>query len=385
MTTQRLFSQDFILCFFSQFTLSLVFCMLIPTIPIYLLRFGAKEGEIGFLVGIFSVSSLVLRPFVGRALLKIPERSFMIAGTLIYAGSSLAYLIAPPFWPLFIVRAFHGFGMGFFSTAIFTMLANITAETNRGQLISYFYLSFNMAFALGPYFGMLFINHFNFNVLLIVCSGLSLISFYMTTKLRKREIVQTEKQPLRLRSFLSREGLPPSIMCFILSFIWGALSAFFPLYALKHGLSNPGIFFIFVAITLFLGRLLGGRILDHSQRERVIMPFLILIVMAIAILLFSATLSMFILAAVILGAGWALVTPFLMIYAIEKAGPARGPAMATYTALGDLGTGLGPMIMGFILELADYPIMWSCLILAGVLNFLYFYYSIVKKARALGG
>jgi hypothetical protein len=55
--------------------------------------------------------------------------------------------------------------------------------------------------------------------------------------------------------------------------------------------------------------------------------------------------------------------------------------MATFTALGDLGAGLGPMIMGFILEWRGYPIMLSCLILTGVINFLYFYYSIGKKAR----
>lgn len=97
MTTEKIVSRDFILSFFAQFVFSSVFCILIPAIPIYLLKFGAKEGEIGFLIGIFSVSSLILRPFVGKALLTVSERRFMIAGTLIYVFSCLAYLIAPPF------------------------------------------------------------------------------------------------------------------------------------------------------------------------------------------------------------------------------------------------------------------------------------------------
>jgi hypothetical protein len=41
---------------------------------------GAKEAEIGVLVGSLSVSSLVLRPLVGRALLKIPEKQWPKAG-----------------------------------------------------------------------------------------------------------------------------------------------------------------------------------------------------------------------------------------------------------------------------------------------------------------
>ncbi len=80
MTVPKTLRRAFLLSFLAQFTFSFVFCILIPTLPIYLLRFGAKEGEIGFIIGIFSVSSLILRPFVGKALLSIPERDFMVAG-----------------------------------------------------------------------------------------------------------------------------------------------------------------------------------------------------------------------------------------------------------------------------------------------------------------
>jgi MFS family permease len=381
MTTQKILSRDFILCFFAQFAFSLVFCLLIPTIPVYLSRFEAKEAEIGFLIGIFSVSSLILRPVVGRALLSIPERNFMIPGTILYVFSSIAYLLAPPFWPLFIVRVIHGIGLGLFSTASFTLVANITPEKHRGQLISYFYLSFNMAFALGPYFGMLIINQFNFVVLFWVCTGLSLCSLFITLKLGKREVIPLEPPSFKLETILTREALPPSLIAFMLNIIWGTLTAFLPLYALRHGVSNPGIFFIFVAITLVLGRTLGGKILDIYDRKKVIVPCLTAIFISMVILTFSTTLPMFILVAVILGTGWALLYPSLLIYAIENAGSAKGPAMATFTALGDLGAGIGPMIMGIILQGTSYPIMFSCLALTGAINFLYFYYVIGKGKK----
>ncbi len=385
MSMQKIVGRDFILSFFAQFVFSSVFCILIPAIPIYLLKFGAKEGEIGFLVGIFSVSSLILRPFVGKALLTIPERRFMVAGAFLYVLSCLAYLIAPPFWPLLIVRAFHGIGLALFATASFTLLANITPEAHRGRLISYYYLSYNMAFALGPYFGMLLINQFNFVALFLSCTGLSLCSLYLALKLSKRESIPLEKESLKVQSFLSREALPPAIIAFMLNIIWGALCAFFPLYALKHGVSNPGIFFIFLAISLMLGRVFGGKILDTYNREKVIMLCLAIIVVGIIVLPFANTIRMFILVAIMLGAGWAFLYPFLTIHIIENAGPARGPAMATFTALGDLGAGLGPMIMGIILQRTSYTIMFVCLILTGITNFLYFHYAIEKKGRNVQG
>jgi MFS family permease len=381
MTISKILSRDFILSFFAQFVFSSVFCILIPAIPIYLLRSGSKEGEIGFLVGIFSVSSLVLRPFVGKALLSIPERNFMTAGALLYCLSCLAYLIAPPFWPLLIVRVLHGIGLAFFSTASFTLLANIIPVANRGRLISLFYLSNNLSFALGPYLGILLINRFNFSVLFLVCTGLSLCCVYLTLKLRKREIIPLENESVKVYSFLSREALPPSIIAFMLNIIWGTICAFFPLYALKHGVSNPGTFFIFLAITLMLGRLLGGRILDIYERRKVIRPCLALIVVGITIMPFANTLTVFIFIAIILGTGWAFLYPSLTIHVIETAGLSRGPAMGTFTALADLGAGLGPMIMGFILQRTSYPIMYACLTLTGAINFLYFYYTLGRKGK----
>ncbi len=381
---QKLLNRDFVLCFFGQFVFQLVFTTLIPTLPIYLSRFQAKEAEIGLLVGIFSFSSLILRPIVGRGLLHIPERRFMIGGALLCMMSSVAYLLAPPFWAFLVVRIFHGIALALFATSAFTLVANITPETHRGQLISYFYLAMNLAFALGPYFGMLLVNRFSFVVPFWVCAGLSLCALFITMKLEKKNVIPLENQSFEIKTLLSREALPPSIIAFMLNVIWGTICAFFPLYALRHGVLNPGIFFMSSAITLMLWRTLGGKILDIYDRKKVIIPCLTVIILSLAILTFSTTLPMFILVAVIMGTGWALLYPSLLIFVIENTGSARGPAMGTFTGLADLGTGIGPMILGIILQWTNYPIMFFSLTLIGAINLLYFYYAIGKKRDAAG-
>jgi MFS family permease len=385
MATQKILTRDFILSFFAQFTFSSVFSILIPTIPIYLSRLEAREAEIGVLVGALSVSSLVLRPFVGRALLRIPERRFMIAGALLYILSSIAYLFAPPFWPFLAVRIFHGIGLAFFSTASFTLVANITPETHRGQIISYFYLSINFAFALAPYFGMLLINQFNFpfnfNALFLVCTGLSLCCLFITLKLKKMPTLPLTNLSSPKQPFLSREALPPAIIALLITINWGALTAFFPLYALSQGVDNPGIFFAAFAITLILARGLGGKILDIYSREKVIFPCLFNLIISVTILAFSTTLTMFILAAVIWGMGTAFLYPALVAHTIDRAGSSRGPAMGTFTALTDLGAGMGSVIMGIILQLTNYRIMFLCLAFTGMINLLYFYFVVRKKGK----
>jgi hypothetical protein len=58
--------------------------------------------------------------------------------------------------------------------------------------------------------------------------------------------------------------------------------------------------------------------------------------------------------------------------------------MGTFTALGDLGAGIGPMIMGIILQWTSYPVMFMSLTLIGLLNFLYFQNAIAKKEERQG-
>jgi len=379
MAPSKIFTRDFVLSFFAQFAFSSVFFILIPTIPIYLSKLGSTEAGIGILVGAMSASSIVLRPLVGRTLLRAHEKDFMIAGALIYAFSSIAYLISKPFWPFLIVRIFQGIGLALFATASFALILRISPEARRGQSLSYFYLAINIAFALAPSFGMLLINHFDFSALFLACAGLSLCSLFITMKLEKRPVDPLDAPSLQGQPFLSREALPAAIMAFMGSMIWGAVTAFFPLYALDQGVANPGLFFAAMAITLIVARSFGGKILDMYSRDKVLLPCLGAQIIAMALLAFSKNLPMFILVAVIWGMGNAFLYPSLVAFATDLAGSSRGPAIGTYLALSDLGAGMGSVIMGIILQWTSYPIMFLSLALTGVINLLYFDYAVRKK------
>jgi predicted MFS family arabinose efflux permease len=339
---------------------------------------GSAEAEIGLLIGVSAASSLVLRPLVGKALLKIPEKTFMIAGLLLVALTSAAYIVAPPFWPFLIVRVFQGIGFALFSTASFTLIANISAKAHRGQSLGYFTLSFTLSGALAPPLGMFLINQFSFPVLFLACSGLSLCSLLVTYRLERRQVLPLQDSSKEDGSLLSRGAISPSILGFFPFFIWGAITAFFPLYAISHGVDNPGFFFSTTAVVLILSRSLGGKILDLYDREKVILPCLMVYIVSMVILAFSETLPMFILVAVIYGLGPAFLTPTLLAYALDRGG-APGPAMGTFHAITDLGISLGPVIMGVVIDLTNYPIMFLCLALMGLADLIYFYFFARKK------
>jgi MFS family permease len=168
-------------------------------------------------------------------------------------------------------------------------------------------------------------------------------------------------------------------MAFMTNIVWGAVTTFFPLHALSHGVTNPGLFFAAFAIMLILSRGLGGKIFDLYNREKVIFPSLIAYIVAMPILAFSTTLPMFIFVAVIWGIGNAFLYPSLISYAIDRAGASRGHAMATFQAVADFGAGIGPVIMGIVLHWTSYLIMFFSLTLVCVINLCYFYYLVRKE------
>jgi MFS family permease len=373
MTLQKILSREFILCFFAQFAFTSVFHVLVPTIPIYLSRLGSTEVEIGILIGALGISSLILRPMVGKYLSKIPEKKFMLAGAILFVVTSIAYILSPPFWPFLFVRIFQGIGSAFFFTASIAFIINITPGTYRGQSLGYFFLSFNISMALAPIVGMFLINQFSFNTLFSVCTALSLCSLWIASRLSQSELKPVEDLATEARSHLDFKTLSPILIYFMVHMIWGALIAFFPLHAINHGVTNPGPFFTAYATVMILGRVFGGRIFDIQRREKVILPCIIAFILAMTLLAFSETIEMFILVAVIAAAGHSFLVPSLFAYVLDLVGSSRGPAIGWLTAMGDLGIGLGPMIMGVILRLTSFPTMFLSLALTGLLGLVYFY------------
>jgi MFS family permease len=381
MSARKIFSRDFILIFFSQFAIASVFHVYLPTLPIYLSRKGSSEVEIGVLIGILGLSSLVLRPFVGRALAKTSEKNFMLGGALLFGLTSAAYLVASPFWPFLTVRVFQGIGLAFFYTASLTLVARISPEAQRGQSLSYYLLSINIAFALAPTLGMFLVNRFSFDLLFLACTGLSFCSLFITGRIERRKPDALENPSAQEASFFNWQVLPPAIMIFLTHMIWGSLTAFFPLFALDHGVGNPGFFFAVYATIMVLGRAFGGKLLDRYSREKVLLPCLTTYIIAMVILAFSRTLPMFFVVAVIWGTGNAFFIPALMAFTLDLAGASRGPAVALFAAMGDLGTGLGPVIMGIVIRFTDYPTMFLCLALTALINFTYFYFFVRNKGK----
>src|SRR5699024_12778519 len=67
--SDKIFTKDFILILFANFFVFLGFQMTLPTILLFVNVLGGTDQYIGIIVGIFTFSALLLRPYAGHPLL----------------------------------------------------------------------------------------------------------------------------------------------------------------------------------------------------------------------------------------------------------------------------------------------------------------------------
>jgi predicted MFS family arabinose efflux permease len=381
---KNILTRDFVFAFFALFTFVGAMYTLMPALPIYLERLGSSVREIGVLVGVFNVSALIFRLLVGVAFRRFSERTIMMSGALLFAITFFACLAVRPFWPFFVVRFFQGSAFSLLDTAALAFVVGIIPLAYRGQGLAAFMLAITLALALAPAFGMFIINRYDFTSLFLACAGLSLCAFFFSWKLQGPYRVRPEQGTSSARgSVLELKIIAPAIAGFLYNFLWGAVIAFVPLYAIKNGVNNPGYFFSSIAVMIIVGRVAGARILDTYSKEKVILTFIFVSMIAMILLSFSKTLPMFVLAGLLWGTGCAFFFPAMMAYAFDYAGSSGGPAVGTYRAVVDLGTALGPAVMGIIVSLTGYPVLFLSLAFTCLINLSYFQFYL-RKRRNVG-
>jgi MFS family permease len=376
----NILNRNFVFCFLAFFIFAAAIHALTPTIPIYLARSGSGEREIGVLVGIFGISSLISRSIVGACLRRCSEKSVMMAGALIFALGSFAFIFLRPFWPFFAVRIMQGVAFACLDTAALAFIVSVIPGAYRGQTLAYFMLAPNLALTVAPAFAMFLINRYNFTLFFLTVMALSLGAFTLSFLLKRQKMDRSEERAaVSHNRFFEGRIVAPAAIGFMHTFTFGAIVAFFPLYAIQKGVGNPGLFFSAVAIMIIAGRILGGRMLDTWSKDRIILTFLSVGLVAMIILSFSVTLPMFIIVGILWGTCTAVLAPATMTYAFEYAGSSDGTAVGTFRSLTDSGAALGPMIMGVLIPVTGYRGMFLCLAFVCFIDLGYFQFYVRRR------
>jgi MFS family permease len=371
---RSIFVRDYVLSFLALFGFLSAYLALTPTLPLYLEKLQSSAREIGLLVGTIGISALAARFLVGRVLRKYSERALMISGAILFTLSFFVLIVFRPFWPFFFARVLQGIAFASLDTAAVAYVVRIIPPQLRARALSYFLLAPSLASAIAASSAVFVVNSYGFTVLLLACAAVCLCVLFLSSRLKQdRDRARAAGvSVVENRLFVDVRVLPPAIFSFLVFFAWAGVAAFFPLYAVRCGVSNPGFFFSASAAMVIAVRLLGGKLLEVFRKEELLPILMVVYTASLVLLAASSTLTMFILVGLLWGIPSAFLAPLAMSYALEYSGSSDSTTVGTYQAFMDLGLALGPVTAGIIVPFTGYRIMFLCLAFACLINLGYF-------------
>jgi MFS family permease len=341
MKTAQLYSPQFLLLCASYFFFAASFTMIIPELPGYLTSLGGEDYK-GAIIGLFTLTAGLSRPFSGKLSDTVGRVPVMIFGTLVCVICSFLYPFLTSVYGFLLLRLLHGFSTGFKPTASSAYVADIVPIDRRGEAMGMAGVSMNTGAMIAPIFGSFLANEYSIDLMFYASSGMAFFSILILLGLKE---TLEDKQPfhpkilvIKKNEIYEKSAIAPAILVALLYFSYGTLLTITPDQSTYLGIENKGYILGVFTVFSIISRLIAGRVSDIYGRLIVIKVSGVL--SGLAILLF----------------GYAV-----MAWTVDRAPDKhRGRAMATmYIAL-ELGIGLGAFISSWIFsnEVENLPAVY---------------------------
>lgn len=359
--SEKIWTRDFVLVCLANFFIFLGFQMTLPTLPLFVKELGGSDQLIGIIVGIFTFSALIFRPYAGHAL-ESKGRQFVYMlglGIFVISVGSLGFVVSIVF--LVIMRVIQGIGWGFSTTATSTIATDLIPPKRRGEGMGYFGLSGNLALAFGPALGLTLVGVISFKSLFLICGALGLVAFLLSMTIRYKKVEQSPDKTVTVKfDIFEKTALTPSVLLFFITITFGGIASFLPLYAAQKGIAGIESYFLVYAVFLMVSRTFAGKIYDKKGHLYVFLPGTVLIFIAMILLSWLPSTLIMLIAAGFYGLGFGSVQPALQAWAVDEApGNRKGMANATFFSFFDLGVGIGAMTFGQLAFMFGYDMIYK--------------------------
>jgi MFS family permease len=317
---------------------------------------GADEAALGLTAAAFGISTLLLRPFAGRAADRWGRRPLLISGALLAALVTGAHAATDDLVVVLGLRVVLGIAEALFFVAGVAALADLAPAGRTGEALSYNSLALYLGLAIGPLAGEWALGVGGFGLAWLVGLMLCLVAASLATRVPET-LSASERDVARTRSTLiHRAALGPG---FALMTGVSAMAAFLLLvgpHAERTGLETWSVSFLVFGSIVIGCRVLFARLPDRVPPMRLAGLALLLVSAGAATVALGPGISGLLTGTAVLATGVAFLTPAIFAAIFGRVpGGERGTAAGTATVFIDLGFAAGPVLAGTVAASAGLP------------------------------
>ena len=374
---QKLWTKEFIVTSFVNFLLTIMYFLLMVTMSNYVVEtYHVSVSTAGLAASIFVLGSLIGRLLVGKFIAKFGILHVLVSGLLGSVLVSICYFFANGIEMLLLIRMLHGFTVGLVTTSTGTICVQITPPSRKGEGISYYGLSAVLGSAIGPFIGMLLTslnNGFEWMFALNILASVVCILIFKFVRIQLPEsetsVVSEKTKAFRISDYIDKQAVPISLLMLTIGFSFSSVTSYLTLYGKETGLIEvAGYFFFIHSMCVICSRPFTGKVIDARGANIVVYPCMLLFATGMFVYSQSTAPWMIILAAACMGLGFGNFNSAAQTIALKNADPSRlALATATYFMFLDLGFGLGPYILGHIIEGLGYRSLYMIISCIGLI------------------
>ncbi len=287
---------------------------------LYLQGIGLSGKEAGFIIGLYSLSAMVLYVTTSQFIRLDKTINCMSAGIMLVVGCGVSYLYAEQFWALVIVRIINGMGMFLVMASCMVMLVAIIPQKKSGLAFSLYSVALLLPYSIMPAVSevlMPLIHKPTIIYMLTACLLLpaAFLVVSLRTRVRNRFLDQEKKREGVLckhaerKNLLSKPILAILLVNGIYFIIFSSLFYLFEGFAVEKGMKNPGFFFTTQMGVMIAIRLLVGRIFDIFSKVSLVAIALVLTGAGFVLLRVMPNQTWMLPIAVLFGLGMGLCVP----------------------------------------------------------------------------
>ena len=362
----------------AAFVIAIGFGLITPVLPSFARSFDVGVTASSIIVSAFAFFRLVFAPAGGRLIAKFGERPIYITGLLIVAISTGATAFAQSYWQVLLFRSLGGIGSTMFTVSAVALIVRLAPPTIRGRVSSAYGSAFLLGGIGGPVLGGL-LGNLGLRIPFLVYAVALVIAAAIVAAMIRTEALRPAADAPQRAVFTVREALQDSAyrasMGSAVANGWanfGVRNAILPLFATAVILDEPWV--AGAALAVFaagnaVGLTFSGRLSDRIGRRPFIIGGLLVSGLATMITGWVGTLPLLILVSAVAGLGAGVLNPAQQasIADIVRQDRNGGPAIAAVQMSSDLGSIIGPIIAGVLVDEGSYGLAFAVTGLIGLL------------------
>lgn len=352
-----MYSRTFFALMLSNASLRVATMMLVALVPLYAFDLGLSPAEVGLTSTLYFATAALSRPLAGWLVDAKGRWMAMLLGASFFTIGTGLYLLSLPVWLFLALRALQGAGFSLNSTAVGTLATDIIPEKKLAEGLGILSLEQTVVTIFAPGLALTLREVAGYETAFGVALVFCLMNFLLRIPLAKpaKEVERRRRASMSSaanRGFLQlveKDAWRPATVMLCFMFGTTCVNTFLAAYGQQQGLGNVGLFFVASGVALAISRLLMGWLRRRMSLTAIVCFGVLFSAGSMALIYFSASMAMLIIAGACFGLGAGVVSPAMNSISVLSAKPeARGRASATYFFALDVSTAVGAWVLGLV-------------------------------------